>query len=788
MANYKINNNNLPQLSKHITVPQYDRLAVKTGIVHVGIGGFHRSHEAYYTDQLLHDDSNNNWGICGVALLEWDEKIFDVLKEQDGLYTLIVKELDGSLTTSIIGAITSYLFAPENPDAVIEKMADPDVKIITLTITEGGYNYNEAIGAFDFENPSIQFDLANPETPKTIFGYLTQAFKRRKERGLLGCTVQSCDNIQGNGHLAKEMLLSYVAKAAPSLVSWIKENVSFPNSMVDRITPVTLPKDIETLKDTTGIEDAWPVVCEPFKQWVIEDDFIAGRPNWETVGAQFVKDVAPYERMKLSLLNAGHSVLGILGALLGYSTIDEVVYNSTINTFLKLFMDKEVTPTLKDLQGVNLEEYKKSLIERFGNIYMKDQIDRICSESAAKFPVFILPTIREQLKQQGSIELTAFVVAAWAIYSLGKDEKGKELVIKDVLKSTLTEKAIIAKENPASFLEISSVFGDLKDSKIFEIAFTKAYQDIKEYGVTPCVERLNDKNSMKNIVCFGEVLWDVFPNHKKIGGAPLNVALRLKSLNNNVAIITRIGEDAEGEEITKLITDFDINTESIQVDKKLKTGEVTVSLNEKGSATYDINSPRAWDAIELNKSAKELTKNADAFIFGSLIARSQSSRETLYELLKQASYKVFDVNLREPFYNNEVLISLMNKADFIKFNDDEIFEIAGALHSNMQSLEQNMKFIAKETNTKSICVTKGRHGAILYYNDAFYYNGGYEIIVEDTVGAGDSFLASLIDKLLKGISPQKSINFATAVGAVVASRKGANPIINKKEIEELMKA
>ena len=494
MKNYQLNTENLSKISESITVPAYDRASVKTGIVHVGIGGFHRSHEAFYTDQLLHDPSNSDWGICGVALLEFDTKIHQTLKDQNGLYTLIVKELDGTQTTKVIGSIVEYLYAPENTLAVIEKMASPEVKIISLTITEGGYNYNEATKEFDFNTPSIQHDLEHADAPKTIFGYLTQALKLRKERGLKGCTIQSCDNIQGNGHMTKRMLLSYVSKAVPELVEWIESHVSFPNAMVDRITPATAPSDIINLKETTGVEDAWPVVCEPFKQWVIEDDFIEGRPAWETVGAQFVENVEPYEKMKLSLLNAGHSVLGILGALIGYDTIDESVSNIHIRTFLHNYMDIEVTPTLGDLEGINLKEYKDSLIERFGNINIKDQIDRICSESSAKFPIFILPTVNAQLVEKGSVDFAAFVVAAWAIYSLGKDENGKDVVIKDAIKSQLHDKAVASVLEPTSFLTLESIFGKLQSSAVFKAAYTKAYEDITKNGVEQCVININTKN------------------------------------------------------------------------------------------------------------------------------------------------------------------------------------------------------------------------------------------------------------------------------------------------------
>jgi mannitol 2-dehydrogenase len=492
MTHYKLNNSSLNQLTAGVSVPTYNRENVKTGIVHVGVGGFHRAHEAMYIDQLLHDESNSNWGICGVALLSFDQKIYNTLKDQDGLYTLVVKELDGTLTKRVIGSIVEYLFAPDSPKAVIEKMAHPDVKIITLTITEGGYNLNEATAAFNFDNPQIIHDIKNDDAPITIFGYLTQALKLRKESNSGAVTILSCDNIQENGHMTKKMLLSYVAFAQPDLLEWIAANVSFPNSMVDRITPATIPTDIAELKEVSGIEDQWPVVCESFQQWVIEDEFIAGRPNLESVGVQFVKNVAPFEKMKLGLLNAGHSVVGILGSLMGYSTIDEAVTDPAIGTFLANYLDVEVTPILRDLEGMDLTAYKQTLINRFSNIYIKDQIDRICSETSAKMPKFILPTVHEQLKSNKAISHAAFVIAAWAIYSLGFNEKKEAINIKDALQETLLAQAKLAQANPKLFLELEAVFGNLSHSVIFSDAFAKAYQNIVSFGVEKCIVEMNN--------------------------------------------------------------------------------------------------------------------------------------------------------------------------------------------------------------------------------------------------------------------------------------------------------
>ena len=291
---------------------------------------------------------------------------------------------------------------------------------------------------------------------------------------------------------------------------------------------------------------------------------------------------------------------------------------------------------------------------------------------------------------------------------------------------------------------------------------------------------------MSKIVCFGEVLWDVFPKEKKIGGAPLNVASRLSSFGNEVSMISAIGADEWGEKLLHYLNENKISTAHVQILHKYKTGKVKVSLDAKGSATYNIKQPRAWDKILLTDEALELVTDADALVFGSLAARDETSKNTLYSLVELAKYKIFDLNLRPPHYTKEVLFHLMDEADFIKFNDDELYEVSKLMGSKFNSLEQNLKHIAEKTNTQHICVTKGSHGAVLLYNDKLYYNSGYLIKVVDTVGAGDSFLGSLISQLLSNTEPQKAIDFACAVGALVAQSEGANPEISAVEIERFI--
>jgi len=472
---------NLHRLADAIARPSYDRSKVKAGIVHIGVGGFHRSHQAYYTDALLSDSEASDWGICGVGLRDADRKIGDILKAQDYLYTLIVKHPQGTVETCIIGSLIDFMLACDDPGAVIDRMASADTKIVSLTITEGGYNFNPATGEFDFDNPDVRHDLEHPSSPKTVFGYLTAALKKRRALGLPAVTIQSCDNIQHNGDMTRKMLLAFAHKQDADLARWIESDVSFPNAMVDRITPVTTPEDIAYLRSAMGLEDQWPVTCEPFTQWVIEDNFSNGRPAWEKVGAQFVPDVTPYEKMKIRLLNAGHSVLGMLGSIHGHKTIDGCMADPLFAAYVRRFMDVEATPVLDPVEGVELEAYKDSLIERFGNPNIKDSVARICLESSAKLPKFLIPTITENLALGGSIRYATLVIAAWCFYSdKGVDQHGERLDIVDVLKDELHQAAQGTADDTLSFLKLEPVFGNIIHNEQFTALYTEMIQTLYE--------------------------------------------------------------------------------------------------------------------------------------------------------------------------------------------------------------------------------------------------------------------------------------------------------------------
>lgn len=466
---------NLAQVAQRIPCPGYNRKELTTGIVHIGVGSFHRSHQAYYIHQLLEKHKLLNWGICGVGLRESDRNIYQILNKQDCLYTLIVQHSNREVKAEVIGALNEFLLAVDTPALVIDKMAHPDTKIVSLTITEGGYNFNPATGKFDFENPDIQAELADPDNPKTVFGFLTAALKKRKTQGLPPFSILSCDNIQHNGDMARNMVLAFAQKQDPELAEWIEQKVCFPNSMVDRITPVTTPRDIDYLQTTYSLTDEWPVICEPFIQWVVEDRFSNGRPPLEESGVQFVSDVSPYEKMKIRLLNAGHSVLGIPGAIHGHPTIHACMQDPVFAKFMRQFMDKETSPILDAVEGIDIEAYKDNLEDRFANPNIKDSVSRICSESSAKLPKFLIPTIQENLARGGSIEYATLILAAWCYGSdKGLNENKEALEIIDARKTELHQAATHTQTTPLAFLDQQDLFGNIADNE----RFAQKYQEM----------------------------------------------------------------------------------------------------------------------------------------------------------------------------------------------------------------------------------------------------------------------------------------------------------------------
>ena len=473
-----------------IGLPRYDRQLVMPGIVHIGVGGFHRAHEAVYLDDLMAGGMAQEWGICGVGLRPADKAMRNALIPQDCLYTVVARSAEGD-AARVVGSLVRYLFAPEETEAVLDALAAPQTRIVSLTITEGGYNFNQATGAFNAEHPDVVHDLANPAHPTSVFGYLAEALDRRRLLNLPAFTVLSCDNVPENGDMARTTLLAFAALRDPALHDWIADQVAFPNSMVDRITPQTTDADREMVQDEFGIEDAWPVVCEPFRQWIIEDHFSNGRPPLEQVGVQFTSDVRPYEMMKLRLLNASHSAMGYLGFLAGFPFIHEIMADDVFRAYVKRLMDEEVTPLLAPVPGVDLAEYKATLLTRFANPAIKDQTTRICLDGSSKVPKFLLPSLREALGRGPSALLT-LAVAGWFRYLRGEDEEGRSYVLDDPRADELQRLARLGGADPRPLLGLTDLFGDLGQSAALVRRLTLYGEQLDADGAWATVARAVD--------------------------------------------------------------------------------------------------------------------------------------------------------------------------------------------------------------------------------------------------------------------------------------------------------
>ena len=449
--------------------PPYDRSRVSAGVVHIGVGGFHRAHQAMYHDRLLRAGALE-WGICGVGVLGSDRRMDEVMRAQRGLYTLVEKPPSGEHRACVIGALTEYLFAPRAPDAVIEKLAAPSTQVVSLTITEGGYGLEDA---------AVVEDLRSPGPPRSAFGLLVEALRRRRERGAGPLTVVSCDNVPGNGGVARAAVTGYAHRLDPGLAGWIDAEIRFPSSMVDRITPVTTDADRRMVRERFGIDDAWPVVCEPFAQWVLEDDFAAGRPAYEDAGVQVVADVEPYELMKLRLLNASHQALAYFARLCGYELVHDAAREPLFQRFLLGYMEEEAAPTLPPVPGIDLHRYERELLERFANPHVRDTVARLCAESSDRIPKWLLPVIRSRLANGGEITRAAAIVASWARYAEGVDEQGGPIDVVDRLRDRVMANA---RRGPDAFIADRELFGDLAEDPRFAEAVRGALRSLHERG------------------------------------------------------------------------------------------------------------------------------------------------------------------------------------------------------------------------------------------------------------------------------------------------------------------
>lgn len=454
-APVKLSARTLPQLAQNFEAPTYDRAALKPGILHMSVGGFHRSHQAVYIDNLLKQNPGD-WMITGVGLLPNDAANIKALEDQDGLYAVLERAPESD-HVRIVGSMKNVLHAPANPQAVLDLIASPETKIVSLTVTEKGYYYDDKRNLI-LDHPAVKADLDAGNAPVTALGYLARGIKARMQNNGGAFTIMCCDNLPGNGEVTKHILLQFVNAFDATLTPWIEENISFPNAMVDRITPVTTDAIKATLADEHGIDDAWPVVCEDYIQWVLEDNFKAGRPALEQVGVQVVADVEPYEKMKVRLLNGSHSALSYVSYLMGYRDVDAAMADPLIKQFVENYME-DVTPCVPDVPGIDLTQYKAKLVSRFANPAVRDQVLRLCEDGSAKIPNSIVPPIEYATENMGSIKWLALAMAAWLRFLNGVDEQNNAIPVKDPMKDTLTARAQNAPRDPLSLLGVEQIFG-----------------------------------------------------------------------------------------------------------------------------------------------------------------------------------------------------------------------------------------------------------------------------------------------------------------------------------------
>ena len=450
---------NLATIGKTLKVPTYKRSDLKAGILHFGVGNFHRAHLAVYLDDLFNKGLDHDWAIIGTGVMAHDEKVRTTLAAQDYLTTVV--EQDNEISSAhIIGSMIDFI-SPNDKNAILAKLVDPAIRIVSMTITEGGYFIDPATQKFDPASPAIARDAANPNDPTTVFGFLVAGLKARKEKGMKPFTVMSCDNVPHNGHVCRNAVAGLAKLSDPNLAEWIIANVAFPNAMVDRITPATGDRERQIAKSDFGVDDAWPVFCEEFKQWVVEDHFPLGRPQWEKVGAEFVKDVTPWEYMKIRILNGGHAVIAYVGGMMDKHFVHDAMQTPLIKAYLKKVTDDEIRPTVHPVPGTDLVDYQTLIDRRFANPKIGDTIRRLCLDGSNRQPKFIVPPIADRLAAGKSIHGLALESALWCRYCFGTTDSGKVIEPNDPNWDALQARAKKAKDRPQEWLDMVDVYGDV---------------------------------------------------------------------------------------------------------------------------------------------------------------------------------------------------------------------------------------------------------------------------------------------------------------------------------------
>src|SRR5579872_328406 len=477
----KLSNAVLTKLDRKVATPKYDRSRLRAGLVHFGVGNFHRAHQAVYLDDLFGAGRDHDWAIIGAGVREADAIVRDKLRQQDWLTTIVEQEA-AHTKARVIGPHVDFV-PPGDVAALLDVLARPQIRIVSMTITEGGYYISPATQEFDAAHPDIVADAEHIAAPKTVFGLMVAGLARRRAAGIAPFTVMSCDNIPGNGHVSENAVAGLAALFDADLARWIRDHVAFPNSMVDRITPATSDRERATLRDQYGVEDNWPVFCEEFRQWVLEDKFPAGRPALETAGATFVADVAPFELMKIRILNGGHAAIAYPAALLDIHFVHEAMADGQIAAFLDRLTAQEILPVVPPPPGVDLAEYKALIARRFANPKIEDTISRLCFDGSNRQPKFILPTVMDRLKGGAGIKGLALASALWCRYCYGETESGKKTAPNDPSWTRLQQAAQQARDNPLAFLAMRDIFGEAAQHPVYRSAFSGAVSKLWTQGV-----------------------------------------------------------------------------------------------------------------------------------------------------------------------------------------------------------------------------------------------------------------------------------------------------------------
>ena len=470
----------LETIATTAAVPAYDRAELTPGIVHFGIGNFHRAHQAVYLDDLFNRGRDHDWAIVGAGVTPYDAAMRDKLKAQDYLTTVVEQDV-GVSAARVTGAMIDSL-DPMDRKAIVDTLSDPAIRIVSMTITEGGYFINPATGQFDPAHPAIVADAATPDDARTVFGLILSGLKARRAAGTVPFTVMSCDNIPGNGHVTENAVTGLARLSDPAFADWIKAHVAFPNAMVDRITPATGAREIEIAARDYHIADQWPVFCEEFKQWVLEDHFPAGRPALEEVGVQFVEDVAPFEHMKIRILNGGHAAIAYPGELLDIHFVHEAMQDRTIAAFLAKLERSEIVTCVPPVPGVELDDYIALIERRFANPKIGDTIARLAQDGSNRQPKFILPSTADRLARHQDVQGLALVSALWCRYCQGTSDTGRTIAFNDQNADRLHNAALASLDDPARFLQERDIFGDLAESAPFRQRFVEALTALRRDG------------------------------------------------------------------------------------------------------------------------------------------------------------------------------------------------------------------------------------------------------------------------------------------------------------------